>query len=194
MKKSSIFQNTVVRISESSPICRAVVVVLAMFGCVFLSSCVPEVKAEWKKYDIEVGNFSISLPSVPKITQDKPVKTEGGPLEMTLVESENGSAQYAVGYADVPGGNILPDSPQGFFDQMEAYIVRKYSGTVTKTKEVPLGRFTGREIQMSTSDGTLYFRLFYVRRRFFVVSALIPSGGASAGVSTFLQSFKLLRP
>ena len=183
------------KVGEASQKSRAVMLVLAMLGSALLTNCERHAeKAEWRKYDIGDGNFSISFPSAPA-TRSEPLHFGGEAAEMTVVTSEIGSAQYVVAYFDVPGGNVLPDSPQGFFDQLQAYIVQKNLGTITGTKEVPLGRFTGRELQMSSSRGLHFVRLFYVRSRFFQVHAIVPKGEQSeVGVTTFLKSFKLLRP
>ena len=183
------------RVREPSQKRRAVIAVIAMLGSLVLSSCEGASKenAEWKTYDIGQGNFSISFPSKPT-TKTEPVHFSGRTAEMTVVTSEIGSSHYVVAFFDFTGSN-LPDSPQGLFDLLQAYIVEKNLGTITGTKEAPLGRFTGREIQMSSSRGIHYVRLFFVRSRFFQVHAIVPNGESSAvGVTTFLKSFKLLRP
>ena len=48
---------------------------------------------------------------------------------------------------------------------------------------------------MEPLRGIHFVRLFYVRSRFFQVHAMVPNGESSeVGVTTFLKSFKLLRP
>ena len=175
---------------------RAVIVVLATMGAVFLSNCGGLKlggKAEWKKYDIEDGNFAISLPTAPTTEKDS-FRVAGQSIEMKIVSSENGSAAYVVAYCDFPGGNVFSDSPQELFDKVQAGMAKDFQGTITNTKRVSLDRFTGREIQISGSAGIHFVRLFFVRFRLFQVHAVVPTGdGANLDVSKFLNSFKLLR-
>jgi hypothetical protein len=168
-----------------------------MVGSVFLSNCggLPNSgKSEWKKYDIDDGNFAISLPNAPT-TQSETENIAGQKIELKQVVSKNGSVTYDVMYCDFPGGNIFSDSPQELFDSAQAGLVKKNPGmTVLSTKKVSLDRFTGREIQLSASGGIHYLRLFYVRFRLFQVHAAVPTGTASTlDVTKFLNSFKLLR-
>ena len=184
------------RTRESSRIRRAVIVVLAMLGSVFLSNCggFPNGgKTEWKKYDIEDGNFAISLPTAPT-TETKTQNVAGQRIEVKMVHSEDGRVTYAVMYCDYPGGNVFSDSPQELFDAAQADLAKRNPGAiVVSTKKVSLDRFTGREIQISASGGIHYLRLFYVRFRLFQVHASVPTGTASTvDVTRFLNSFRLL--
>ena len=180
------------RTRESSEIRRAIIVALAMLGSVFLSNCggFPNGgKTEWRKYDIEDGNFAISLPTAPT-TQTKTENIAGERIEVKMVASEDGRVTYAVMYCDYPGGNVFSDSPQDLFDAAQADLAKRNPGAiVVSTKKVSLDRFTGREIQISATGGIHYLRLFYVRFRLFQVHASVPTGTASnLDLTKFLNS------
>ena len=179
---------------KPSPIRRPVLGLLAMLGSAFLSNCTPfPENAEWKQYDITDGNFAITLPTSPSTKKEK-MDIGGEPIDVKMVYSEIGSVAYGVAYCDYPGGNVLSDSPQDFFDDVQSGMAQRNKGKIVNTKKVNVDRFTGREIEMSVPDGTHYIRLFYVRVRLFQVHAVVLDGDASkAEVSKFLNSFRLLK-
>jgi hypothetical protein len=165
-----------------------------MSGFVFLSSCgdLGTGKIEWKKYDVADGNFAVLFPT-PPTTQKTTENLEGEQIEVTLVMSEMGAVAYGVMYCDFPGGNVFSDSPQDLFDSVQADLVKEHPGAIVSTKKVSLDRFTGREIQLATSDGIRFLRLFFVRFRLFQVLAVVPTESSRVDVNKFLNSFRLLR-
>jgi len=176
-----------------SQIRRPVTCIFVILGSAFLTNCTPFEKADWKQYDITDGNFAISLPISPS-TRKETMDIGGEQIDVKFVYSEIGSLAYGVAYCDYPGGNVLSDSPQEFFDEVQSGMAQRNKGKIVSTKKVSVDRFTGREIQMSVPDGTHYIRLFYVRFRLFQVHAVVLDGDAAkAEVSKFLNSFRLLK-
>jgi hypothetical protein len=147
---------------------------------------------EWKEFASKEGRFKVLMPGTPD--QDK-AETDSdfgkGVLHMSVVRA--GKTTYGANYCDFPA-EIKKAPLKQVYDSSRDGAVANLEGKLASEKDVKLGEYPGREIQIDVAEGKRLFRVrvYLVDQRLYQV---VVFGTREAAVSKeadkFLDSFEL---
>lgn len=153
------------------------------------------------------GQFTVWTPATLKesvTTKTVVSSSEGQTYNITthLFSGSQGDVVYSVSYADFPEWIFKLGDPKKI---TEGLLNATGSGTATLTNgkllletKINLGRYPGHEVLSQCQEqgqmALIKARYYIVERRYYEVSALIPSGkGEMNNINTYLDSFHLLK-
>jgi hypothetical protein len=151
-------------------------------------------QAEWKEFTSKEGHFKVVMPGTPKQQQFDTESDFGkGVLHMNSVQA--GKTIYGANYCDFPA-EIRKAPIKKVYDSSRDGAVANLEGKLVGEKEITLGKYPGREIQIEVAGGKQLFRarVFLVEQRLFQVVVMGTKEAAiSKEADKFLDSFKLDR-
>jgi hypothetical protein len=168
--------------------------VLLSLALLLLSGCggAGKNKAEWQRFESEQNRFSILFPGAPQEFAES-VPTEVGTIEAQSFVVQQGDGGFAVNVVHHPPEAVSASDPQTMLDAARDRAVANVSGELLEEKDVTLGGYPGREIQVEIADGQgmVRSRFYLVENRLYAVQTISQKPGASTDVDRFLDSFQL---
>jgi hypothetical protein len=151
--------------------------------------------AGWVEYISDPMGFTVMAPKPMELSQEKS-ETADGPTDINYFMAEMGPVTYGVICNDFSAEFTAKIDRKEFLDKGVKGFVDKLAGTLTAERNVTLGEYTGREIEMTgSSQGAALYgkaRFFLVGTRLFQLAYIAEQGKEDAGaVDHFLNSFKL---
>ncbi len=154
----------------------------------------------WKQFSDKTGKFGILFPGTPDELKQT-VKTPVGVLElkMFVVERQQESVSYGVGYTEYPSNyaknlnqnNIL----EQVLDNAKNGALKSAKGTLVSQRKISLGKYSGREIKYSRSGNKItVHRIYLVNRRLYQViveTTKEKEKFLTKSMSGFLDSFQI---
>jgi hypothetical protein len=153
-----------------------------------------EKKAEWKEFSSKEGQFKVLMPGKPK---QEDLETAGdfgkGVLHMNSVHV--GKTFYGANYGDFPAA-IKKAPLKKVLDSSRDGAVANLEGKLAREKDIKLGKYPGREVQIEVGEGKQLFRarVYLVEQRLYqVVVCGTKEVATSKEAERFLDSFKLAK-
>jgi len=153
-------------------------------------------EAAWTEFKSEEGGFSILVPSTPT-EETQTQETELGNIDVHMFTSEEEDVAYMVGYNLLPAAILEVSSPDPMLDGACNGQVSSTGGTEVSRKEITLGTYPGRELEIRVEDTsgikTLHTYIYLVEDKLYQILVV---GGKDQSTAPdtikFLDSFKLL--
>jgi hypothetical protein len=165
---------------------------LLLFIAVGAARVQAEDKPEWKEFASKEGRFTVLMPRTPEQQQADAESDFGkGVLHMNTVQA--GKVMYGANYCDFPA-EIKKAPIKQVFDSSRDGAVANLDGKLADEKEIKLGDYPGREIQIEIAGGKRLFRarVYLVEQRLYQVVVLgTKETATSKEADKFLDSFKL---
>jgi hypothetical protein len=136
----------------------------------------------WKEYTWKEGKCSLLLPGKPTEKKDS----------LQLVDKQG---VYMVYFADSPGmAKADAATIKQVFDKARDALVESLKGKLLREKDVKLGKYAGRELQIEAPMVGVYrTRLYQVGERYYQVILTAPKDAAtSKEADKFFASFKAM--
>ena len=148
----------------------------------------------WTKFAPGGGRFSVHMPGSP-VSEEQRFRTRGGDMVLYLFSLDRGAAngRFTVQYADY-SEQLLKEARSADEVLKKASTVDAFNigGTVVNEKDLPFGRYPGRELQVENAELAMRVRLYLVDRRLYKVVAAWPKSRTfSDDDELFLNSFRL---
>ncbi|KAB2840225.1 hypothetical protein F9K50_06180 [bacterium] len=148
-------------------------------------------EAKWQTFSPPAGNFSVSMPGKPQLTQSVHKSFVGAVKESTYT-AKSGGVTYSASYSELPGIAVTLGGSHTIFNKAKDGLLKEAGGSENAFNKISLGKNEGRELSFTLNGGgSGKARFFLVDKRLYVIVASGTSG-ASAGVDRFLNSFKLM--
>jgi hypothetical protein len=153
----------------------------------------------WKEFSPDNGRFSILLPGAPKQNNQSI-----GTLTNQVYTLDTSSADFVIGFADLPLAPVEDDEIKKLFDRGINGIITEKGGKLISDKAIMLGRYPGREYileAVGTPATILKARVYLVDKRLYQIVVVQPKieGRPQSTIdyyngiaNKFLDSFKLL--
>jgi hypothetical protein len=176
-------------------------------GVICLSACQP-VKlrsAEWQTFTSTKGNFTISMPGMPKEESETQDGGLAGQIGLAMFVFEDIDRAFGVMYSDFPADLIslidLEVMLDSTLNRMPSYAAKVFSnkkaGNLTSKKSISYeNRFPGRHFRLESSDGSLIItgRLYVMNARLYMLFiGMNYTSFSEADTNKFLDSFKLIK-
>jgi hypothetical protein len=147
---------------------------------------------DWKEFACKEGRFKVLMPGAPK---EKKLETESdfgkGVLHMNTVQA--GKTMYGANYCDFPE-EVKKTPLKKVYDSSRDGAVANLEGKLASEKDIKLGDYPGREIQIDVAGGKQVFRarVYLVDQRLYQVVVFgTKEAATSKDADKFLESFKL---
>ena len=112
------------------------------------------------------GRFSITLPpGYSAFTpQQKTQPTAAGPIELTILQSENAQGACVLGYSDFPEASFVGRTPKKMLEDGRDGALRNINATLEKQEDLTVQGKTGLAIYGSTNQGgrDIYVRFHFI--------------------------------
>jgi hypothetical protein len=119
-----------------------------------------------KLYDSPDGRFSITLPPGfgAFTSQQKTQPTAAGPIELTILQSENTQGACVVGYSDFPEASFVGRTPKKMLEDGRDGALKNIKATLEKQEDLTVQGKTGLAIYGSTNQGgkDIYVRFHFI--------------------------------
>jgi hypothetical protein len=146
----------------------------------------------WKEFASKEGRFKVLMPGTPKQDQAETESDFGkGVLHMNTAQA--GKTLYGANYCDFPA-EIKKAPLKQVFDSSRDGAVANLEGELAGEKDIKLGEYPGREIQIDVAGGKRLFRVrvYLVDQRLYQVVVFgTKEAATSKEADKFLDSFKL---
>ncbi len=130
------------------------------------------------------GRFSIDFPSKPEISNEK--MKEGLTIYSFIVANEQGF--YQVGYYDVDSlQNASRKEVRKLLDELPSIYLEPLQAKLINAKNIQIGNNLGKEFNFTISGQSGKGRLYIVKDRVYVATAI----DTPSEMSSFLNSFRL---
>lgn len=154
----------------------------------------------WRQFSDKTGKFAILFPGTPDELKQT-VKTPVGVLElkMFVVERQQESVSYGVGYTEYPSNYAKNLNQNNILDQVLDHAkngaLKNEKGTLVSQRKISLGKYAGREIKYSKSGNKItVHRIYLVNRRLYQViveTTKEKEKFLTRSMSGFLDSFQI---
>jgi len=103
---------------------------------------------------------------------------------------------FVVSYTDLPNipEGADPTFRKEFLNRFAKEFIEAAGRPTDKQRDLMLGAHPGKELIMSPKGTENIVRAYLVGRRFYMLTALVPTPAARTNAQRFLDSFKLLAP
>ena len=147
---------------------------------------------EWRRFEPEIGGFSILFPGTPE-KQTETVPTAGGTIETTFFLVEQEDMGYSVNLADYSEMSLSESDVEVVLDGAREGAVRNVGGELLEEAEITLDGHPGRALKIAVDDEFVVDARFYlVGNRLYVLQAIsIGQTSKPSRVEKFLDSFQL---
>ena len=137
------------------------------------------------------GRFTVSFPGTPTESSQQ-VNLQGGEsMTLNLVVLTNNGVTYMALYNDYPSQYVSGDA-QTFLEGRRDGAVQGAKGTLATDEAIDLNRVPGRAYTFTDASGNSYTAHDFLNgQRFYQLIAVVPSGGSSAQVDDFMNSFHI---
>lgn len=112
------------------------------------------------------GRFSITLPPgfSAFTSQQKTQPTAAGPIELTILQSENSRGASVLGYSDFPDGSFVGRTPKKMLEDGRDGALRNINATLEKQEDLSVQGKTGLAIYGSTNQAgkNIYVRFHFI--------------------------------
>jgi len=152
-------------------------------------------KSEWKKFTSKKGRFTVLIPGTPE-QKALPAESDFGKGVLHMNQAEAGGTMYGANYSDFPA-KIKKMPIKQLLDSSRDGAIANLKGKLAGEKDIKLGKYFGREVQIEVSGGKRLFwaRVFLVEQRLYqVVIFGTKKAATSKQADRFLGSFKLIPP
>jgi len=143
--------------------------------------------AKWVKYTSVEGRYSVSMPEVPKLSQQESATAEGVKFPQYMATAGLGNGVFMVGYFD-----NLPDT-RYVLDEAVSKMAEGLNAKVISQSSISLTGSPGRAAKLSMeSDGILFInraRLYSVGTRNYFLQYIVPKADDGARVETMAAKF-----
>ena len=138
------------------------------------------------------GGFTIALPQKPTEQRTEPVGD--GKLKFHVFHWTTPSGEYTVDYIDTTRLLEDPKISKVILDNARDGGIKKENGKLLGERDLNLDGHVGREFKIEASDGVFIDRVYLVKRRFYSLTAFIPTAklAEEAAAIKILDSFKLI--
>ena len=123
-------------------------------------------RASGTGYDSPDGRFSIALPpGFGAFTSQKTTSpTAAGPIDLTIMQSENPQGACVVGYSDFPEASFEGRTPKKMLEDGRDGALKNIKATLEKQEDLTVQGKTGLAIYGSTNQGgkDIYVRFHFV--------------------------------
>jgi hypothetical protein len=117
-------------------------------------------------YNSPDGRFGITLPpGFSAFTSQKNTQpTAAGPIELTILQSENSQGACVLGYSDFPDASFVGRTPKKMLEDGRDGALRNINATLEKQNDITVQGRTGLDIYGSTNQGgkDIYVRFQFV--------------------------------
>ena len=168
---------------------------LLTIAVVVLAAC-GGAATDWKDFSSAKGNFTITMPSVPKESSQS-VDTAAGKVDLTMFTSQVGTSAYLVSFSDYPEEVMNTADPLKVLDGAMNGSVTNFGGTVLTSKDITIDNNPGKEFTAdgkvsAPGDGSLSGRIYLVKNRLYQVIVVgLKDKTVVSDIDKYLQSFKL---
>jgi len=144
----------------------------------------------WQGFESEQGRYKVSFPGRPAMTKGR-LNAGAGFVISTRQTAHGANATYEVSHYDYPKDTVGKLGPAKIVDTARDGLVYVSKGKLDSEKPFALGKLSGRELEITGDDGTLYrIRLLLVQTRLYQLTAMArPPEQADA--KRFFDSFQL---
>lgn len=166
---------------------------LVLLSIVMTSAYLPaDEQPELKEFASKEGGFKVIMPGTPEHQQFDTESDFGkGVLHMYSIQA--GKTIYGANYCDFPA-EIKKAPLKKVYDASRDGAVANLKGKLASEKEIKLGKYPVREIQIEVAEGKQLFRarVFLVEQRLYQVVVMgTKEAATSKEADKFLESFKL---
>ncbi len=148
-------------------------------------------EAKWQTFSPPAGDFSVSMPGKPQLTQSVHKSFVGAVKESTYT-IKAGGVTYSASYSELPGIAVALGGTHTIFNKAKDGLLKEAGGSENAFDAISLGKNEGRELSFTLNGGgSGKARFFLVDKRLYVIVASGPASAAAA-MGKFLDSFKLL--
>jgi hypothetical protein len=153
-------------------------------------------KVAWKEFSPKGGGFTVQWPT--RFPTDEMDESPNGPDHTFAIDAPLGVGSirrgFLVTYTDLPN---IPDSAdltfrKEFLNRFAKGFIEAEGKPTDTQHDVMLGAHPGKELRMSPKGTENIVRAYLVGRRFYMLTALVPTPAARTNAQRFLDSFKLL--
>jgi uncharacterized caspase-like protein len=120
----------------------------------------------WVQFNSPDGRFSITLPPGfgAFTSQQKTQPTAAGPIELSILQSENSQGACVVGYSDFPEASFVGRDPKKMLEDGRDGALKNIKATLEKQEDLMVQGKTGLAIYGSTNQGgkNIYVRFHFV--------------------------------
>jgi hypothetical protein len=150
----------------------------------------------WKEFAPSQGRFRVLMPGTP-VVQEESEDTWAGLARGKRYLASTGSGgtdsfcAYGVTYADYPERYTQTKSPEKILAGQKDALVPS-EGKLLKERPIEIGSSPGIELELEDPAGKiLFFRIYLVEKRLYVVTAKYAKGKRTPEVDAFFESFRL---
>jgi len=149
----------------------------------------------WKEFSPKGGRFTVQWP--PRFPTDEMDESPNGPTHTFAIDAPLGTGSirrgFVVSYTDLPIRESADLTFRKEFLNRFAKGFIESEGKPTDTqRDLMLGAHPGKELRMAPKGTENIVRAYLVGRRFYMLTALVPTPAARANAQRFLDSFKLI--
>jgi hypothetical protein len=157
---------------------------------------------DWKLFNFEESEFSISFPEEPKIDK-REVESVKGKVTVVTYYVEQPNVSYAVSIAPIPVKINYLSRAKDILDKSRDQTVAQEKGTLLEESDISINDFPGREFSISTSKGIWKDRIYLTGDRIYVVYTFtgrelldnpVLAQNQTELIRSFFNSFKLTMP
>jgi len=152
----------------------------------------------WKEFSPKGGRFTVQWPT--RFRTDEMDESPNGPNHTFAIDAPLGAGSirrgFVVSYTDLPN---IPESAdltfrKEFLNRFAMGFIEAEGKPTDTQRDLMLGAHPGKELRMSPKGTENIVRAYLVGRRFYMLTALVPTPAARTNAQRFLDSFKLLAP
>jgi hypothetical protein len=152
----------------------------------------------WKEFSPKGGRFTVQWPT--RFPTDEMDESPNGPNHTFSIDAPLGAGSISRGF--VVAYTDLPNIPESVDLTVRKELLNRFAkgfieaeGKPTDTqRDLMLGSYPGKELMMSPKGTENIVRVYLVGRRFYILTALVPTPAARMNAQRFLDSFKVLTP
>ena len=151
--------------------------------------------SDWINYTSPAGHYSVLVPSQPKLMNQEGTTSTGGKVPQYVAIVEDSSATYLIAYFDYTSASSFS------FDKARDGMLANVKGTLVSEKSISLGRYPGRDVKISGSNGGVEFlahvKFYDVNKRVYIIQFIVSKANdtpeAAPKATKFFDSFKVVK-
>jgi hypothetical protein len=142
------------------------------------------------------GRFSVSLPpGFSEFESNKNTQpTAVGPIELTILQSENSRGALVAGYSDYPVASFKGRTPQQMFQGARDGALKNVNGTLEKEENIAVQGRPGLAIYGSGNEGVYFlFKIILDKPRLYQIGFISKDRAEldKADIQAYFDSFHL---
>lgn len=150
-------------------------------------------KLSWQKYIFREGGFSLWMPSGISSEETVNIETPAGEVPFEVFATHPKSLRFIAAYSDSPNITKIGNS-EAILTAVKNGIVQETNFKLLTDKEIGFSGYPGQYLVMQdqTNNEIIYFNVYVIDNKVYVVAAGTKSNGYDQDINSFLDSFRLL--